>query len=98
MKVYVKVEGADGETFPLHTVRTKDELRRILDFARIGSQDGGSPRRVYRAPRSGARHQLIARYVDGESQSTKLMRARRNPLWGVAVTAGLYGLKKVLLG
>lgn len=94
MRVYVRVAGA--ESSPMQTVHTREELQRILDFARIGSQDGQA-RLVYRVPRKGP-HQVIAKYVGGETKSTKLMRARRNPLWGLAAGAALFGLRKLISG
>lgn len=94
MRVYVKVP--DAETYPVHTVRTRDELRRIFDFARIGSQKGQT-RLVYKVPPVG-RHRLIAKYVDGQSRSTKAMRARRSPLWDLAAVAAVAGIKKIITG
>jgi DNA-binding PadR family transcriptional regulator len=94
MRVYVEVKGA--ERFPLHTIRSKDELQRIFAFARIGSQAGG-PRLVYRLTSKGKRL-LIAKYVNGESKTTSIMRARRNPLWDMANKAAMGALRKLVDG
>lgn len=94
MRVYVQVDGA--EAFGTKTVRNHDELSRVLDFARIGSQTG-EPRSVYRMDRGGRRY-LIAKYADGESQTSRTMRARRHPLWGIATFGALWGLRRLLTG
>ena len=91
MRVFVKVQGA--EAFPIQVVRTREELERVLDFARIGSQTG-APRRVFKILPNG-RALLIARYVDGESRTTVVMRARRSPLWGLAGAVLFGAVKKV---
>jgi len=94
MKVYVQVVGA--ERFPTATVKNRSELQRVLDFARIGSQTG-EPRKVYAVDRPG-RKRLIGHYVGGESHSSRTMRARRSPLWGLVSLAAAAGLKRVLEG
>lgn len=93
MQVFVKVRGA--ESFPVHTVRTRAELERILDFARIGSQTG-EPRNVYKIV--AGRRMLIARYENGQSRTTKVMRARRSPLFGIAGALAVAALKRGLFG
>ncbi len=94
MRVFVQVQGA--ETFPVHRVRTREQLMKLLDFARIGSSQG-EPRLVYRIARD-QRKQLIARYEGGKSTTTQAMRARRNPLWGLVGKLAKAGLDKALNG
>lgn len=89
MKVYVQVSG--GERFSAHAIRTREELQRILDFARIGSQTG-SPRIVYRL--SGGQRRRIAYFVRGRSLSTEAMRAGRSlgelPPWALNKVDGFF--------
>lgn len=94
MNVFVQVKGA--ESFPIHQITTKEELLKLLDFARIGSQKG-EPRLVYKIARD-HRRQLIARYENGQSTTTAAMRARRNPLWGLVGKLAMNGLHRVING
>jgi hypothetical protein len=93
MRVYVRVQGA--ERFSPKTVRNREELERVLDFARIGSETG-APREVIKI--KGHHHYVIARYVGGKSRSNSIMRARRSPLWGLVAMSALMGLRKIISG
>lgn len=90
--VWVEVEGA--ERFRTHRVATREQLNKLLAFARIGSRDG-APRLVYVATPNGKR--LIARYEGGKSATTEPMRKRRGSLFGIVLRAlALEGLRRLV--